>query len=339
MVYSTQPINTPIREVHLGTAFSGIGAVECALELLGIPHVIDFAGDIDPFCRETYFANYPISHDNWHDDVRLFDASKYLNGIDIFVGGSPCQSFSVMGKRKGFEEARGTLFYDYARIINECRPKVFIYENVTGMLNHDKGRTWETISGIFDSLGYDWVYWVLNAKDFGIPQNRRRIFVVGFQRRYRRFFKQLKEPVPHKLDTGLGDWLDQDVPNKYYLPVKGFMRVTSPNESKHVALNGRIARCQVACQQYNWFGDMRFETDYPQRVAEDPRIHKGLYNGEMGVTRTLTPQECLRLMGYPADFKIVVNDTQIYRQCGNSIAVNVMSEVVRSIFNTGIFNE
>lgn len=244
-----------------------------------------------------------------------------------------------MGKRKGFEEARGTLFYDYARIINECKPKVFIYENVTGMLNHDKGKTWETITGIFDSLGYDWTYWVLNAKDFGIPQNRRRIFVIGFQKKYSRFFKLLKEPQPRKLESELQDWLDKEVPNKYYLPVKGFNRVTSPNESKHVALNGKIARCQVACQQYNWFGDMRFETTYPQRVEDDSRIHKGDYKGVRGVTRTLTPRECLRLMGYPNNFKIVVNDTQQYRQCGNSIAVNVMSEVVAAIVQTGIFKD
>jgi len=148
----------PLKAVHLGTAFSGIGAVECALDILSIPHIIEFAGDIDNFCKETYLANYTISEGKWHNDVRDFDASIYRGIIDFFVGGSPCQSFSVMGKRKGFEEARGTLFYDFARIINECKPKVFIYENVTGMLNHDKGKTWQTIAGIFDSLGYDWTY-------------------------------------------------------------------------------------------------------------------------------------------------------------------------------------
>lgn len=324
--------------LHLGTTFSGIGAVECSLGKLNISHKICFAGDIDSFCRKTYFANYPIKDEDWHTDVRTFNATKYLNKIDLYVGGSPCQSFSIMGKRKGFEEARGTLFYDYARIINECKPKVFIFENVTGMLNHDQGRTWRTITCIFDSLGYDWTYWVLNAKDFGIPHNRRRVFVVGFRKEDNKFFKRLKEPTPKVLDTELKDWLDNDVPNKYYLPIKGFIRVTSPNESKHVALNGKIARCQVACQQYNWFGDMRFETHFPLRVENDERIHKGEYNGERGVTRTLTPHECLRLMGYPDDFKIVVNDTQLYRQCGNSIAVNVMSEVVSAIIRTGIFN-
>lgn len=325
--------------LNLATAFSGIGAVETACRLLGIDTKIVFAGDIDDFCKETYFANYDIDESRWHKDVRLFSSIPYNGNVDLFVGGSPCQSFSIMGKRKGLEEARGTLFYEYARIISECKPKVFIYENVTGMLNHDKGRTWQVISEIFDSLGYLWKLWILNAKDFGLPQNRRRIFIVGFRSDKKHFFDKVVEPQPVPLTTFVEDLLERDVNNKYYLPIKGFMRVTNPAESKHVALNHTISRCQVACQQYNWFGDMRFENNFPQRIADDDRIYKGEYNGEIGVTRTLTPRECLRLMGYPDSFKIVVNDTQAYRQSGNSIAVNVISNVVSSIKDTGIFYE
>lgn len=330
---------TPIlsKHINLATAFSGIGAVETACQILNIKTNIEFAGDVDGFCKMTYFANYDISEDKWHDDVRTFDASKYLDKIDLFVGGSPCQSFSIMGKRKGLEEARGTLFYDFARIISECKPKVFIYENVTGMLNHDKGQTWSVITDIFNELNYKWTYWVLNAKDFGLPQNRRRIFVVGFRSDLSTYFDKLKEPTPFKLTTFVEDLLEKEVPNKYYLPIKGFNRVTSPLESKHVALNHSISRCQVACQQYNWFGDMRFETNIPERIAIDDRIHKGVHNGEVGVTRTLTPRECLRLMGYPDSFKIVVNDTQAYRQSGNSIAINVIAQVVKSIVETGVY--
>ena len=258
--------------------------------------------------------------------------------VDIFVGGSPCQSFSVMGKRKGLEEARGTLFYEYARIVSETQPKVFIYENVTGMLNHDGGNTWKVISGIFDDLGYYWKHWILNAKDFGLAQNRRRIFAVGFRKEYKGCFNKLIEPQKRELELEVKDFLDKDIPNKYYLPTKGFTRVTDPKQIKHIALNNKISRCQVACQQYNWFGDMRFETEIPERLEIDERIHKGEYNGVRGVTRTLTPRECLRLMGFPEDFKIVVNDTQMYRQSGNSIAVNVIQEIIHSICKTGIFD-
>ena len=327
------------KSIRLATAFSGIGAVETAMGLLDLKNEIVFAGDIDEFCKETYFANYKINEEKWHSDVRKFDATQYKDNVDIFVGGSPCQSFSVMGKRKGLDEARGTLFYEFARIISECNPKVFIYENVTGMLNHDNGNTWNVIKNIFDELNYLWTYWVLNAKDFGLPQNRNRIFVVGFQKELSKYFKKLKQPSIIPLKSSVEDFLDDYVPNKYYLPIKGFLRVTNPKESKHIALNHKVSRCQVACQQYNWFGDMRFESHIPERIENDKRIHKGIFNGVRGVTRTLTPRECLRLMGFPNSFNIVVNDTQVYRQSGNSIAVNVIAQVVQSIVNTGIFHE
>jgi DNA-cytosine methyltransferase len=133
--------------------------------------------------------------------------------------------------------------------------------------------------------------------------------------------------------------LEEDVPNKYYLPEKGFKRVIDPNQKKHVALNGTIARCQVACQQFNWFGDMRLETEIPQRLEDDARVFKGIYEGKRSVARCLTPRECRRLMGYADSFKIVVPDPHMYRQSGNSIAVNVIMEVVRQINLTGVFKD
>jgi len=325
--------------INIGTSFSGIGAPEQALKNLGVDEKILFAGDIDPFCKQSFFANYQIKETDWHSDVRAFSAVKFADKLDLFVGGSPCQSFSIMGKRKGLEEARGTLFYEYARIVSEAKPKVFIFENVPGMLNHDEGRTWKIIAGIFDTLGYNWKLWILNARDFGLPQNRRRIFVVGFRKDYKKWFDKLEEPKKMELKLDMNAILEKNVPNKYYLPVKGFNRVIDPKQSKHVALNGKVARCQVACQQYNWFGDMRFEDNIPKRIEDDPRIYKGEYKGVRGVARTLTPRECLRLMGFPDDFKIVVNDTQAYRQAGNSMAVNVMEKVIDSIVKTGVFGE
>lgn len=207
------------------------------------------------------------------------------------------------------------------------------------MLKHDGGRTWEVISNIFDTLGYSWKYWVLNAKDFGLPHNRRRIFVVGFRKDCKELFERIADPQKVRLNIDMTALLETKVPNKYYLPEKGFKRVIDPAQKKHVALNGTIARCQVACQQFNWFGDMRFETPVPARLKNDKRIYKGEYNGQLGVARCLTPRECLRLMGYDDSFRIAVPDPHMYRQCGNSIAVNVMMEVVRQISLTGIFNE
>lgn len=362
--------------INVGTVFSGIGAVEHALDLLGIDHRVIFACDNGErklkteykdivkntqnmtnedrnkyiseiydkeagvnYVEQSYKANYTIENDAYFQDVKLLDGNEFKGKIDLFVGGSPCQSFSIMGKRGGLEEARGTLFYEYARLVKEIEPKVFIYENVTGMLNHDNGHTWKVISNIFDTLGYVWKYWVLNAKDFGLPQNRRRIFVVGFKKEYSNLFEKIMEPQKIKLTHDMSALLDKKVDNKYYLPEKGFKRAIDPKQKKHVALNGKIARCQVACQQYNWFGDMRFESEIPNRIENDNRIYKGEYNGERGVARCLSPRECLRLMGFSDSFKIVVPDTQMYRQVGNSIAVNVMMEVVKRINLTGIFDK
>lgn len=362
--------------LKLATVFSGIGAIEHALDKLNIPHEIIFAcdngerrlktsyEDIEQatkgmnnaernkyvtglydsetginYVEQTYKANFTIPDLAFYQDAKLLDGEEYEGQVDLFVGGSPCQSFSVMGKRKGLEEARGTLFYEYARLVKEIRPKVFIYENVTGMLNHDGGRTWKVISEIFDELGYKWTHWVLNAKDYGLAQNRRRIFVIGYRNDLADEFAKLEAPAKIKLAGDMTTYLEGYIPNKYYLPEKGFKRVVDPNQIKHVALNGKIARCQVACQQYNWFGDMRFETEIPERLEEDERVYKGYFNGQRGVARCLTPRECLRLMGFADDYQIVVPDQHMYRQVGNSIAVNVLKEIMKQITATGVFEE
>lgn len=363
--------------INLGTVFSGIGAIEHALDRLGLPHIIEFACDngerklksgfekvlldIDGMTdyeknnhitqlyekecginnvEQTYRANYRINNEMFYQDVRFLDGMQFEGKIDLFVGGSPCQSFSIAGKRGGLEEARGTLFYDYARLVSEIKPKVFIYENVPGMLNHDGGKTWTIISKIFSDLDYSWTHWLINAKDHGLPQNRRRIYVIGFHKDYEECFQRLEEPTPIPLNRDMTSFLEDDVDNKYYLPEKGFLRVINPKHKKHVALNGKIARCQVANQQFNWYGDMRFETVIPQRLQNDERVYKDYYNGVFGVARCLTPRECLRLMDFSDDFKIPenVSDQKLYRQTGNSIAVNVLMEIMNQILKTGIFN-
>lgn len=324
--------------INIATSFSGIGSPEYALKRLGINHDILFAGDIDEFCKESYFANYKIKEEQWHSDVRKFSAIKFLNSVDLFVGGSPCQSFSIGGKRKGLEEARGTLFYEFARLVQECKPKVFIYENVTGLMNHDSGHTWEVVSETFNELGYIWTPWVLNSKNYGIPQNRKRVYVVGFRQDLTEYANKLCKPVERPLSYEVEDVLESNVPNKYYLPEKGFLRVIDPKHKRHVAINSKIARTQIANQQYNWYGDIRIESDIPKIIAEDTRIFQGVHNGISSVARCLTPRECLRLMGYDDDFKIVVKDQQQYKQCGNSIVVNVMMEVIKSIIKTGVYH-
>ena len=370
--------------IKLATLFSGIGAIEQALKKMELNHKIVFACDngerevyisdderdsIDTaisnkdkqqivnniysktnkpnMMEKSYKSNYKIANEDFYQDIRFLDGNSYCDQVDLLVGGSPCQSFSVNGKRGGFNDTRGTLFYEYARIIKEVQPKCFIFENVKGMLTHDKGNTWETIKNTFNELNYD-IYIrnnkegketpILNAYEFGIPQNRPRIYVVGIRKDIK-----LKEgfnfPKPIELISKVDDYLDNVVDSKYYLGEKGFKFVTTHPSRAQVSCD--IMRCQKANQQFNWNGDFIFEP--LSKVENDVKIMKkayvGEFEGQLGVIRKFTPRECLRLMGFPDDFKIVVDDTMMYRQSGNSIVVNVLEKLLEELIKTGVFND
>ena len=287
------------------------------------------------FVKQSYFANNEISGDNWFEDVRFIDGARYTDKVDILVGGSPCQTFSTYGQKKGFEDTRGTLFFFYAKLIKQIRPKVFIYENVPGLKSHDKGKTWKRIQEIFNDLDYTIYHSVLNASDYGLPQARSRVFVVGFDKSLKIDDYEFPEPIP--LEKKATDYLEQKVDLKYYLGKKGFEWVTI--KEKHQGrsrVNRDIICCQTANQQFNWTGDFRLEKPTDE-IRADKRIYIGKFKDEECVARKLTPTECLRLMGFE-DFKIVVNDVNAYRQCGNSIAVPVLKYIFKSIINKVNFN-
>ncbi len=140
----------PDSHIRLATVFSGIGAVEQAFHEQVKPCNC-FAGDIDPYPK-SYLGNYKLNEDFWHNDITQFDAKSLEIRIDILVGGSPCQAFSMVGKRAGLEDTRGTLFYEFSRVVDEVQPKIFIYENVKGLLNHDNGKTWKVVKSVFIHL-------------------------------------------------------------------------------------------------------------------------------------------------------------------------------------------
>lgn len=373
------PLSEQQQKLQVGTLFSGIGAIEHALERLEISHDIIFAGDIDKFVKQSYEANYHDKLQNWHDDITKFDAKPFLNKIDLLVGGSPCQAFSMVGKRLGLDDVRGTLFYEFARVVNESKPKVFIYENVRGLINHDEGRTWQVVQDVFHDLGYKIYSQVLNSRDFGIPQNRERIFVIGFKDNTTNF----TFPQPIKLTTTMQDFLEDYIDSKYYLKEKGVKFVTSSkNKNKrYTQINGDVMLCQKANQQFNWHGDFVFEkcdtpefdefifdvnkveekyylsdkvrdyvlssgtknfktsttTDLPiarpllQSMHKMHRAGVDNYVTHTGRIRKLTPRECLRLMGFRDNFKIAVSDTQMYRQAGNSIVVDVLIALLKQM--------
>ena len=209
--------------------------------------------------KQSYMANYDIDEKDFHWNVAFLDGKQYAKQVDLFVGGSPCQSFSLVGKQRGLEDTRGTLFYEYARLVNEVQPKIFIYENVKAILSNDEGRTWEKMKEVFTDLGYKVYYTyngkpsVLNARDYGIPQNRERMFVVGFRNDIK-MVKEFKFPAPIPLEKKMQDLLLDNVSGAYYLPKKGVDFVTSEKNltKRYTQIDGEIALCQKKNQQFNW---------------------------------------------------------------------------------------
>lgn len=367
--------------IRLATLFSGIGAIEQAFLKQNIEHKIVFACDngerelnyskeeilekIDsmsleekneyinnlynslkkPNCMyQTYKENYIINDEDFYQDIRFLDGTVYNGQVDLLVGGSPCQSFSIIGKRGGFNDTRGTLFYEYARIIKETQPKVFIFENVRGMLNHDKGKTWETVQNTFKELNYK-IYIksnpILNAKDYGIPQNRPRLFVIGIRNDLNT--SNFVFPNEMELTTTVKDYLDKEVDSKYYLGQKGFEFVTNPKYKNRAQINSNIMQCQKANQQFNWNGEFVFEPYESIKDRQDvlEKAYVSTYQGIKGVCRKLTPIECVKLMGFSDKFKFPdkMNDKDKYRQAGNSIVVNIFEKILPNLMATGVFEE
>nr|MCR5083085.1 DNA (cytosine-5-)-methyltransferase [Parasporobacterium sp.] len=218
--------------------------------------------EINNKVKKSYLANYKLAERHFHWNVSFLDGLEYRDKVDLFVGGSPCQSFSLVGKQRGLEDTRGTLFYEYARLVKEIRPKIFIYENVRAILSNDEGRTWQVMQDVFTSLDYTWDYQILNAKDYGIPQNRERVFVVGF-RNDLRLKEKFSFPKPFELKSFMKDYLLDNVSGKYYLPKKGVDFVTSDKNltKRYTQIDGDIALCQKKNQQFNWHGDFVFEEE------------------------------------------------------------------------------
>ena len=327
--------------------------------------------------KQSYMANYELDEEHFHWNVAFLDGRQYKDEVDLFVGGSPCQSFSLVGKQRGLEDTRGTLFYEYARLIDEIRPKVFIYENVRAVTSHDGGKTWEKMQQVFSELGYTFDWKILNAKDYGIPQNRERLFVVGF-RNDLQLEKEFSFPEPIELEKKMKDFLMENAPGGYFLPKKGVEFVTKEKNltKKFTQIDGEIQLCQKKNQQFNWHGDFVFQSEKDAVEHDIPDLEKYYLSEKVrkyvlasgtknfyskpktdldiarpllttmhkmhragvdnyvtteGRLRKLTPRECMRLMGFSDEFKIVVSDTSAYQQAGNSIVVDVLIHIMESI--------
>lgn len=306
--------------------FAGIGGFKIAFSQANAQCVM--ACEIDKFCQETYRQNYQPDYPI-HSDVTKLETKDIAN-FDILCGGFPCQAFSLAGKQRGFEDTRGTLFFDVARILKDKKPKAFLLENVKNLLSHDKGQTFKVITQTLLDLGYDIDYQIINAKSF-VPQNRERIFIWGLRKDLELNIKSIKENINQNIKKAeekgipqIKNILDNNVDNKFTLSDKLWSYLQSHAE-KHAKLG-------------NGFGYGLIDPSIHTTTRTiSARYHKDgseiLIKQEGKNPRKLTPKEAARLQGYPESFKIVSSNTQAYKQFGNSVAVPVVYMIAQELVN------
>lgn len=293
--------------------------------------------EIDKYAIKVYEKQFPGVKN--YGDITQINAEE-LPDFDCLVGGFPCQAFSIAGKRRGFDDTRGTLFFDLARILREKQPRNFVFENVKGLLSHDQGNTFRTIITAIDELGYDCQWSVLNSKNFGVPQNRERVYIVGHLRGTPR-------PEVFPITTGNGETsnevthkgqlvdLTRREPNNYRERKDGRAGTLDANYYKGLANQERPGVVQL--NQPTHSNDRVYASDgisptlntmqggnRQPFIAEDVRI------------RRLTPVECERLQGFPDNWTAqgtdgAISDTQRYKMCGNAVTTNVVQAVFEKL--------
>jgi DNA (cytosine-5)-methyltransferase 1 len=297
--------------------FAGIGGIRIPFQELGGRCV--FSSEWDKYAQKTYKANFGETPAG---DITKINAND-IPSFDILTGGFPCQPFSQAGLHKGFLDTRGTLFFEIERILREKRPHAFLLENVKQLKGHDKGRTFKVIMEHLEKLNYYATSCVLRAADFGVPQNRERIYIVGFDKNY---FElpvgyDFKYPDPPKTPTRLGDILEKNVDPKYTI--------------SDTLWEGHQRRKVENKKAGKGFGFSLFNENSPYANTISARYYKDgseiLIEQPGKNPRKLTPREAARLQGFPEKFIIPVSDTQAYRQFGNSVAVPVVRAVASRI--------
>lgn len=295
--------------------FAGIGGIRRPYQKLGGKCV--FSSEIDKFAIQTYEANWGEKPSG---DITKIDA-KEIPSFDILLAGFPCQAFSIAGKRKGFADTRGTMFFEVERILEYHKPKCFMLENVKGLTNHDKGKTFKIMLDILENkLKYKIYYKVLNAKDFGVPQNRERIIIVGFKNHDIKFHF----PDPSGEKVKVGDILEKNVDDKYTISDRIWASHQRRKEQHKAKGNG--------------FGYSLFNKESPYTSTISARYYKDgseiLIEQRGKNPRKLTPREAARLQGFPDSFKLVVSDMQLYKQFGNSVPTKMIEAVANEIYRS-----
>jgi DNA (cytosine-5)-methyltransferase 1 len=294
--------------------FSGLGGFRIALEKANGKCV--FSSEIDKDVAKVYFENFG---DYPSGDITKID-EKTIPDFDILAAGFPCQAFSIAGKRLGFEDTRGTLFFDIARILKEKQPKGFILENVNGITNHDNGKTLEVIIKVLDEIGYNIKFKVLNSKNLGLPQSRLRWYCVGVRKDLNFDLEKMKWPVSRELTKKLPEILEKNVDSSYFIS-----ETAKQNILKNMKKNFSIDNFTIAY-------DIRPSRTQFKNDGISPCLTAKMGTGGNNIpvlvleNRKLTERECLRLMGYPETYKLGKGQ-KAYKQIGNSIVLPVVSEI------------
>lgn len=314
------------------STFSGIGGFELGIQQGGISSECIGYSEVDKYAVKVYENRFK-EHINYGDITQI--DTNAIADFDLLVGGFPCQAFSIAGKRKGFDDTRGTLFFELVRILRDKQPSFFIFENVKGLLNHGKpkGITFRTIISTIDELGYDCEWQVINSKNFGVPQNRERVFIIGHTRRIsgRKILPilgnsyQILKPIntpKHSMYRiydieGFSPTLTMMTGGNRQPKVLVDSKLISYGNSQDQKLNPLDGLSQtLSSGHYN-----------QPKILENKRI------------RRLTPKECERLQGFPDDWTKydseggILSDSQRYKMCGNAVTVNVISEIIKRLFN------
>lgn len=318
--------------------FAGIGGFRQGFERENFECV--FTSEFDESCKDVYEKNYG---ERPYGDITKIDP-RDIPDFDVLLGGFPCQPFSISGKKKGFEDTRGTLFFNVCQIIEEKQPRVVVLENVKHLIHHDKKRTFKVIIDSLIDLGYNVTYKILNSKNFGLPQNRERIFIIAVKDNFFDFDK-----LQYKKNVILHDFLDTEN-NFEYLDPSEYTLIENPKKQE----SGLIF---VGYRNKNmWKNGVRENTEHLSRVHRQPnRIYSSygvhptipsqetagrffIYLPNENRVRKLTLNECYRIMGYDEKFLRHEKSAEQYKQIGNSIAIPVVQSVAKSILDQNLLS-
>lgn len=302
--------------------FAGIGGFRYALESLGCKCV--FSSEWDKYCQESYKLNF---NETPYGDITQID-EKDIPSFDILCGGFPCQPFSVSGKQRGFSDTRGTLFFDIARIVSYHKPKVILLENVKNLKAHNGGATFEVISNTLNELNYNIYYKVLNAKNFGLPQNRERIAIVCI----RKDVDSGKFKFPEEIDklVTISDIKEDDSKTEKYILNRNDIHIDEEKLNNAIK-NGKVNKpVQIGIIANGGQGNRIYHengigiTLAASSGGAAPKTGAYYINGKV---RRLSPREAARLQGFPETFKIIENNSQSLKQFGNSVPINLLKAV------------